>query len=272
MKGIIRREVLKINKHTVSKIHDLVAVEEPLEIKISFDQDDKKQTHDLLVTMRTPGHDRELITGLLFSEGIIMSAIDLDKIVIHGSGDHATAEVFLTSSVNVDVSKMKRNFFSSSSCGVCGKNSVDQLPSSAKITSSFSIDASSLYSLPQQLRSTQSVFDFTGGLHAVGLFDRKGLLFVYEDVGRHNAMDKVVGAAVMKNLLPLSHHIALLSGRASFELLEKAATAGIPIVACVGAPSSLAVKVAEEKGVTLAGFLNEDRFNIYTHPHRIICS
>jgi FdhD protein len=273
MKGIVTTEVLKISRRTVSKVPDLVAVEEPLEIKISFGKADQRESRNLLVTMRTPGYDHELVTGWLFSEGIIDSADDIEHILIQDFEGHTTADVSLCPFIKVDQSRLKRDFFSSSSCGVCGKNSVEQLHSANPVglENGLSVDSALLYSLPGHLRSAQSVFDSTGGLHAVGLFDCNKFLFMFEDVGRHNAMDKVIGAAVIKKLLPLSNHIALLSGRASFELIEKASASGIAIVACVGAPSSLAVKVADEKGITLAGFLNEDRFNIYTHPHRIIC-
>jgi FdhD protein len=274
MKGVVARDVLKISKLTVSKVPDLVAVEEPLEIKISFGQVDRRESQNLLVTMRTPGYDHELITGLLFSEGIIKSADDIDKIDVVDFDGHTTAHVSLSASAIVNPAKLKRDFFSSSSCGVCGKSSFDQLHSNNSPQfdhNDFSVDAALLYGLPGHLRSAQSVFDSTGGLHAVGLFNRDQFLFMYEDVGRHNAMDKVIGAALIKKLIPLSSHVALLSGRASFELIEKASASGIPVVACVGAPSSLAVKVAEEKGITLAGFLNQERFNVYTHAHRIIC-
>jgi FdhD protein len=274
MKGVVARDVLKISKFTISKVPDLVAVEEPLEIRISFGQVGRRESQNLLVTMRTPGYDHELITGLLFSEGIIKAADDIDKITLEDLDEHSTALVSLSPSAIVDPSNLKRDFFSSSSCGVCGKSSLDQLHThnSPQIDNKdFSVDAALLYSLPGHLRSAQSVFDSTGGLHAVGLFNGEEFLFMYEDVGRHNAMDKMIGAALLKNLIPLSSHVALLSGRASFELIEKASASGIPIVACVGAPSSLAVKVAEEKGITLAGFLNQERFNIYTHAHRIIC-
>src|SRR5258708_28636859 len=221
------------------------------------------------VTMRTPGHDAELATGFLFTEGIISDA----SAIISIESASNSIRIGLHEQVALDLGRLQRHFYTSSSCGVCGKASLDSLmtvcPAPAP-TEDWLIDRELLYSLPALLRQQQELFDFTGGLHASALFDQKGnLLFLREDIGRHNALDKTIGYALQQGRLPLSADILLLSGRACFELIQKAAMAGIRMVAAIGPPSSLAVQLAEEQGMTLIGFLREERFNVYARSQRV---
>lgn len=220
--------------------------------------------------MRTPGNDKELATGFLFTEGIIASAQEISDIqhtqTLPGVESN-TLLVTLNASSQYDVSRLNRNFYTTSSCGVCGKASIDAIKTVSPFQSQkagISVAANILLDLPNKLRSVQETFELTGGLHACALFDLEGnMMALREDVGRHNALDKLIGHLAQQELLPAVEHILLLSGRASFELLQKAAMAGIQIVCAVGAPSSLAVDTAEQFGITLVGFLKEDRFNIY---------
>lgn len=236
--------------------------------------------------MRTPGNDGELAAGFLFTEGIICEAGQIEKIrpcglkirkvsgVVERAGalNSNTIRVDLNTS-DIDLKKLERHFYTTSSCGVCGKSSIEALQTSAtKLPADgFRVSAELIHALPQVLRDSQEVFDQTGGLHASALFDPEGtLISVREDVGRHNALDKIIGAAFLAGELPLSENVLLVSGRASFELVQKALMAGIPILAAVGAPSSLAVELAEEFGMTIVGFVRDGRFNVYTVPQRII--
>jgi FdhD protein len=246
------------------------------------------------VTMRTPGHDDELAIGFLFTEGIIPDAsailsIDQDDVPAgdmprQTSGSNGSSvnrgmpggcvRIHLREGVALDLGRLQRHFYTSSSCGVCGKSSIDALrticPPRGETEEAPPLEAGLLYMLPPLLRQGQGIFDTTGGLHASALFDRKGnLLSLREDIGRHNALDKVIGHALRQTEIPLSANILLLSGRACFELIQKAAMAGINIIAAVGPPSSLAVQLAEEQGMTLVGFLRQERFNIYSGAHRI---
>ena len=261
--------VTKINAGKISRQDDLLACEEPLEIRLSYG-DKIREQKSISVTMRTPGNDAELAAGFLFTEGIIRTATELNG--IHESGDNIIC-VELSAQSEPDLQKLERNFYTTSSCGVCGKSSIEAVRlviPGATVGDDLKITADLFYTLPPLLREAQQVFDQTGGLHASALFDTAGkLLMLREDVGRHNALDKLIGAALMEGRLPLSKHILLLSGRASFELIQKAAMAGIKIVAAVGAPSTLAVEMAEECGMTLAGFLRDNRFNIYSGENRI---
>ena len=232
---------------------DSLAVEEPLKIQV--------EGQSVAVVMRTPGHDRELAAGFLVTEGLVKSAHDI--ISIEGEG---SVSVRLRNPYAMDIKKLTRHVFSSSSCGICSKSSIDavqvQFP---KITHTFKIAPGILLGLPPNLTSAQEAFKQTGGLHACALFDETGrLLVVREDVGRHNALDKVIGWALLENRLPLARTIILLSGRASFEMMQKALAAGIPIVAAISAPSSLAVEFARDSGQMLAGFVRGGRMNIYT--------
>lgn len=222
--------------------------------------------------MRTPGHDPELAAGFLFTEGILRRPEEATRIAACGSGGN-TIRVDLAEGVRIDLDRLKRHFYTSSSCGVCGKTSIDALTTLCPANVVAESDATTsavLLSLPDALRSQQSVFDQTGGLHAAALFDLRGTLVgVREDVGRHNALDKLIGWRWLEGRTPLSSSILLLSGRASFELIQKSVMAGIPIVAAIGAPSSLAVELATRFGLTLVGFLRDDRFNIYSGAHRV---
>ncbi len=257
--------------------NDVVAVEEPLEIRV---KPSGKPHRAVSITMRTPGNDGELAAGFLFTEGILNSPDHIEQIrhcglkIGKGVGtlDRASAlnsntiRVDLRDGIDIDLKGLERNFYTTSSCGVCGKSSIEalrtgvtQLPSNG-----FTVSRELIHNLPTLLRESQSVFDQTGGLHASALFDRHGSLdIVREDVGRHNALDKVIGAKFLDSKLPLSDTVLLVSGRASFELVQKALMAGIPILAAVGAPSSLAVELAAKYGMTLLGFVRDGRFNIY---------
>jgi FdhD protein len=235
----------------ITPAQDLLAVEEPLQIRANG--------RDLSITMRTPGHDRELAAGFLFTEGILKVPEDILSIA---TGENS---VTLTLADGVDPGTA-RNFYTTSSCGVCGKASIESLHHAAcGRLSPAQASRAVIHGLPEKLRAAQSVFEHTGGLHGAALFDAAGNLeLVREDVGRHNAVDKLIGAAFLAGRLPLDHRILMLSGRASFELVQKAVMAGIPIVAAVGAPSSLAVQTALRFGMTLLGFVRENRFNIYS--------
>jgi FdhD protein len=249
---------------------DTLAREEPLEIRI--------HGRRIAVTMRTPGHDAELTAGFLLSEGIIRSGEDLAEIVhcrqAAVAHAHNIVNVFLRPNVEVDFEKLTRHVYASSSCGLCGKASIEAVQQHfPPITPSARVKVSSdvLLKLPARLRTAQKTFDQTGALHAAAIFDLKGRLLVCrEDVGRHNAVDKVIGYGLMRRRLPFAAHILLVSGRASFEILQKALAARTPIVAAVSAPSSLAVEFARESGQTLAGFVRGTSMNIYSVPGRIV--
>ncbi len=249
-------------------LEDFVPVEEPLEIRILFGPDGQRTTTPISVTMRTPGHDHELAAGFLFTEGLVHQR----EHIIGTPVEENIVSVELVSSLSIDQPSIARNFYTTSSCGVCGKSSIEAIRVASQVVAgSFSVLSSVLKSLPSAIILAQQNFQTTGGLHASGLFDAAGkLLLLREDVGRHNALDKVIGCMLLADQIPLSNCVLLLSGRVSFELIQKAAVAGIPVVAAIGAPSSLAVELAQEKGITLIGFLKHDRFNIYSHPNRII--
>lgn len=258
------------NSFASREAEDLLAVEEPLEIRIVYGPEKKRLQKNISVTMCTPGQDEELAIGFLFTEGIIKSK---ENIIKCDSGFGSVAIVELKPGISFDPKKIERHFYTSSSCGVCGKSSIDAVKnvfSNNNSKDNLSIKASVITELPELLRKQQEVFEHTGGLHASALFDLNGqLLLTREDVGRHNALDKLIGAALMDNKVPMDHHILLLSGRASFELIQKSAMAGIKIVCAVGAPSSLAVEIAKEFDMTLIGFLRGGRFNIYSGEQRI---
>jgi FdhD protein len=250
---------------------DVLAVEEPLEIRLSCDVAGKRVHRAVSITMRTPGHDHELAVGFLFTEGIIVAREQVAGVSTCGAGN--VARVNLRPGIEVDLSRLERHFYASSSCGVCGKASLEAVkvcPRNRPPKDWPVVDAEVVHALPATLRAAQAVFDRTGGLHASALFDVGGdLLCLREDVGRHNALDKLIGAQFLAECTPLSQSVLLVSGRVSFELVQKAAVAGIPILAAVGAPSSLAVSLAREHGLTLLGFVRENRFNIYTGNERI---
>ncbi len=281
--AITQIEVKRISDNELVDHSDDLAVEEPLEIRLGF----ADGTHQAVsITMRTPGEDSELAVGFLFTEGILKSP-DQVKQVRHcglkigkstGTLDRAAAlnsntiRVDLAENVELDLKKLERHFYTTSSCGVCGKSSIEALQTGAtRIESELTVNADIIHRLPETLRAAQSTFDKTGGLHASALFEADGsLVIVREDVGRHNALDKVIGTKFMEDNVPLSDKILLVSGRASFELVQKALMAGIPILAAVGAPSSLAVELASEFGMTLIGFVRDGRFNIYCGEQRVL--
>jgi FdhD protein len=234
---------------------DRVAVEEPLEIRIGG--------RPVAVTMRTPGHDEELAVGFCLSEGLRPAAARLpDDLAVN------TVDV---DAPGFDPGRLQRSFYTSSSCGVCGKGALEAVAvEAARVESDLRVPASLVVALPDRLREAQAAFEATGGLHATGLFDERGeLVCLREDVGRHNAMDKVVGWAFGCGLLPLARSLLCVSGRLSFELVQKAAVAGCPVVVAVGAPSSLAVELARDRGVTLCGFVRGGRVNVYTEQWRV---
>jgi FdhD protein len=248
-------------------VTDSVAAEEPVEIRV--------EGRSVAVVMRTPGHDRELAAGFLLSEGVIASSRDIFEIstCVDPAAGGGVVEVLLTKPGNVDLDALTRHVFTSSSCGVCGRASIESAMRThppLEGPRATGVDAAVLFGLPAKQRAAQPAFAETGGLHASALFDFDGnLLMTREDAGRHNALDKINGTALLENRLPLAEAILLLSGRASFELIQKALAARIPIVAAVGAPSSLAVQLARDAGITLCGFLRGDRCNVYTHPERL---
>jgi FdhD protein len=257
---------------------DVVATEEPLEIRLGYFVGGEHREQSISVTMRTPGKDLELAVGFLYTEGIIRSADDVASVGPCGppaaDGLVNVVRVEIASGVAVDLDRLERHFYTSSSCGVCGKSSLEAVKVQSRFDLApveFRVGHAALGGLPAALRARQDVFEQTGGLHASGLFDRDGLIrLVREDVGRHNALDKLIGNRLMEGALPLTGYGLVVSGRASFELMQKAMMAGCPLLAAVGAPSSLAVQLADEFGITLVGFLKQDRFNIYTRPDRII--
>jgi FdhD protein len=271
-------EISKFKDGTQERHVDSVAVEEPLEIRLGWSTPDGRATRSISITMRTPGHDTELAVGFLLSESIIRKATDVASIDVCGepapdSGNYNTVKVELNAGVDVDLGRLQRHFYTSSSCGVCGKTSLDALHATGATslrdnTAAFSKDI--LTSIPEKLRESQATFDTTGGLHAAAAFTRSGeLVMTMEDVGRHNAVDKVIGALALAGQLPASELGLMVSGRASFELMQKALVARMPLLAAVSAPSSLAVQLAQEFDLTLVGFLRGETFNIYSGKQRI---
>ena len=274
MSSVSKTKIIKVNAAQHTDADDFLAVEEPMEIKLLHGPQNDRVQKSISVTMRTPGNDEELATGFLFTEGIISAATDVVSVINPKADNENIVLVSLSEHITPAINLLERNFYTTSSCGVCGKASIEAVRIACNIPESFDklrIPASMIYELPVLLRKQQEVFENTGGLHGCALFDTTGkLLLSREDVGRHNALDKLIGAALIAGLLPLDNHILLLSGRASFELVQKAVMAGIKIVAAVGAPSSLAAEMAEEWGMTLIGFLRDGRFNIYSGAERIV--
>lgn len=264
--------VRKMNGLTSSSFVDILSIEEPLEIRIGYGPADQRVQKNISVTMRTPGNDPELAIGFLFTEGIIASPDHIRSVRHTGMECSLQKEnsilVELSEGFEPQLHQADRNFYTTSSCGVCGKSSVQSIKTVSPFRDpekpALKLSADLLYALPRKLRNAQHGFEATGGIHASGLFSRDGeMILLKEDVGRHNALDKLIGSALTKHLLPLNRHILVLSGRASFELIQKAAMAGISVVAAIGAPSSLAVDLAREFDMTLLGFLKADRFNMY---------
>ncbi len=266
---------ISANNLTESAV-DLLAVEEPLEIRLGFTENGKFMHKAVSITMRTPEHDAELAAGFLFTEGILQFKGEIKSVKHCGKfpNNQNTIRVDLAENVGVDFKRLERNFYTTSSCGVCGKSSLEalQIAGAKEIlqTDFHKVSAEIIHALPKTLRKNQTVFDETGGLHAAALFDFAGnLIDLKEDVGRHNAVDKLIGKQFLDGNLPLAEKILFLSGRASFELVQKAVMAQIPIVCAVGAPSSLAVEAAREFNLTMLGFVRERRFNIYSGNERI---
>lgn len=269
--SIAHKKIQKVSSSQWLEAEDDLAVEEPLEIQLQYGSRQQPTRQVVSVTMRTPGHDQELALGFLFTEGILREAAQVAEARVRSACN--TVLVSLQEGQAPVLQQLDRNFYTTSSCGVCGKTSIAAI----KTVSAFPGQADQIrlqpdlfYRLADELAKQQTLFRITGGLHASALFDLEGhLLMLREDVGRHNALDKLIGAAFLKGALPLSDKILFLSGRASFELLQKASMAGIRVVAAVGAPSSLAVQLAEEAGITLIGFLRDQGFNIYAGGQRI---
>jgi len=277
-------KIKKVSNGGVLETTDLLAAEEPLEIRIGYGNANDRQQKNISVTMRTPGNDFELAIGFLFTEGIISGVNDISEIkyctdanTIENQENIVRAE--LKESVSFDFKNLERIFYTTSSCGVCGKASIDAVKTVCRIDTepgNLKVKKELIYTLPDLLRKHQNVFEHTGGLHACALFDAEGhLILSREDVGRHNALDKLIGACLaLKQDQPgtfsFHNYILLLSGRASFELLQKSAMAGIKIVAAIGAPSSLAVETAQEFGITLIGFLRGESFNVYSGEERLV--
>lgn len=271
--------VSKISGNSAKSVDDRVAVEEPLEIRLGFATPKGRTASSVSITMRTPGNDEELAAGFLYSESIVSGPAEIASIEHCGppapdSGNHNIVRVDLQPGVEVDLGRLQRHFYTTSSCGVCGKSSLDAL----RITGAeripdgdvrFSKDM--LITLPDALRATQETFDETGGLHAAAAFNSEGeILLTREDVGRHNAVDKLVGALLVEDRLPARELGLIVSGRTSFELMQKTLMAGMPLLAAVSAPSSLAITLAQEFNVSLLGFLRGTTFNIYSGKERIV--
>jgi FdhD protein len=266
--GVTRLDVQRVDDSGACATSDDLAVEAPLEIRVSSDGDGIPRT--IAVTMRTPGHDAELAIGYLFTEGIVRR---LDEVVgVHACRSGAL-RVELAPTVALDLAQLERHSYTSSSCGACGKTSTGALratPSWVIPAGEPIVDCALMRALPGRLRDAQVLFATTGGLHASALFDLDGRLIVLrEDVGRHNALDKVIGGELLAGRLPAHERILIVSGRVSFELVQKALMAGIPVVAAIGAPSSLAVELARESGITLIGFVRAGGFNLYSCPDRV---
>jgi FdhD protein len=263
--------VVALNDGVRSERTDTLAAEEPLEIRVQGPGQDQRS---VAVTMRTPGGDFELAVGFLFTEGLIIPG-DISRVAYCDNlpgEDQQYNIVSVALNRPFDFDQLKRNFYATSSCGVCGKAALDDIEvRCAPVASGTRVTAVTLLALPTELRKAQKVFERTGGLHAAGLFSPDGaLVSIREDVGRHNAVDKVVGEQVLAGRVPLADHILQVSGRLSFEIVQKAAVGGIPIVSAVGAPSSLSVEAGERFGMTLVGFVRDDRLNVYTHPERVV--
>jgi len=261
---------LEISRYTNGKkllIEDSVAIEEPLEIRINSSTLPKPKP--ISITMRTPGDDKALALGFLLTEGIIQNVIQISEVTL--SENKITIE--LGTDTHLDLEKLNRHFYTSSSCGVCGKSSIEAINTISDYEAthhSLTVKSDVIKSLPEALQKSQSIFQQTGGLHAAAICDIYGqVLTVTEDVGRHNALDKLIGHYFINDALPLDKSILLLSGRISFELVQKSIMAGIQFIVAVGAPSSLAIDLAEEYDVTLVGFTKADRFNVYNGDHRI---
>ncbi len=262
--------IIRHDADSITPADDILVTEEPLEIRLGHGPLDDRKEFRLSVTMRTPGNDEELALGFLFTEGLIADPVEVLRVEycanVKPEEQGNVVRVELRPGVNLDPAKWQRNFYTTSSCGVCGKSSLEAVRAQChrSITPWGDVDPNTITALPDRMREAQTVFKHTGGIHAAALFDREGkLLLLREDIGRHNAVDKLIGGSLLANL-PLATCQLLVSGRAGFELVQKCVVAGIPLMAAVGAPSSIAVDLARESGLTLIGFLRGERFNVYS--------
>lgn len=275
MSSKTKTKIWVVEKGKISYRSDYLATEEPLEIRLVTEG----IRRTVAITMRTPGHDFELAAGFLFSEGIINQKADIQRIThcvdreIEIENRDNIVNVELATEELPDLTTLERHFYTTSACGVCGKTSLESLrlrglPTIPK--TELQVLPEIIYALPEKLQAAQGIFTATGGLHAAALFNPTGeLLAIREDVGRHNALDKLIGWAILTEELPLTNHIIMVSGRSSFEILQKCLVAGVPIVCAVSAPSSLAVQLAQEFGITLIGFLRGEKFNVYANRERL---
>jgi FdhD protein len=269
-------QIIRIGSQGQESVPDLVAIEEPLEMRLGIGPNEQREQLNLSVTMRTPGHDKELALGFIFTEGIISSFEEVSSIEYcetkkpEEKGNVLRIE--LDPTVHIDETKLIRHFYTSSSCGVCGKSSIEAIKVPIlPIEERFgTVNTKVICALPKLLKVAQKLFEHTGGIHACGLFNLKGdMLKLREDVGRHNAVDKLIGSFLIEKKLPLSKTILVLSGRISFELVQKSARAGVQFIAAIGAPSSLAIDMAKKHNITMVGFLKNSSFNIYSGGDRI---
>jgi len=272
-------KVIKFNKNKFEKIDDLISIEEPLEISVKYKDQNKWVANSLSITMRTPGHDEDLVRGFLFNEQIIQSISEIDKIESYGDkvGQYNIQnkiQITLNNSKNINISKIKRDFLTNSSCGVCGKSSLDALEIIKKEKTFKSVPKLAkdiIVRSPSILRQNQTEFSKTGGIHASGLFSSDGkLISLREDVGRHNALDKMIGNALNKNQIDPKTQFVTCSGRLNFELVQKVLMTNIGLMIGVGAPTSLAIDLANRFDMTLIGFVKEDSFNVYTNNQKVI--
>ena len=277
----IKYSISKLKNSKLEEIKDPVSVEEPLEMRLKYKKNSKWEVQNISITMRTPGNDEDLIKGFLFSEQIIKNVKDIESIEYQGeiSGDYDLQNIIeatLSKIDNIDIAKLKRNFITNSSCGVCGKSSLDaiQIIKESKLDLSFPyVDEKIILQSPKLLMNKQSEFSKTGGIHASALIDTNGnVVAIREDVGRHNALDKLIGYSISKNLLNPEKQFIACSGRLNFELVQKGLMANIGVMAGVGAPTSLAIDLAKRFDMSLLGFVKEDSFNIYSNKQRIILS
>ena len=272
-------KIIKFKKNKFEKIDDLISIEEPLEISLKYQYQNKWVTSSLSITMRTPGHDEDLVRGFLFNEQIIQNLDEIESIESIGDkvGEYKIQNkilITLNNSKNVNISKIKRDFLTNSSCGVCGKTSLDALEIIKKVKTSNTepkLTKETIIQSPSILRQNQSEFSKTGGIHASGLFSSEGkLISLREDVGRHNALDKLIGNALIKNQIQSKNQFITCSGRLNFELVQKVLMTNIGLMIGVGAPTSLAIDLANRFDMTLIGFVKEDSFNVYTNNQKVI--
>lgn len=276
--SLIPAEIIKIQHDNISYTNDLLSVEEPLEIVLVYSDNYLEKT--ISITMRTPGNDVELAIGFLFTEGIIQDynqVLKVEELSINEFNNGLTGnqiKCYLREDVEFDLSNLERHFYTTSSCGVCGKASIDAVKIACPIivpNEKWKIEINTILELNDKIKESQKNFQFSGGIHASACFNLQGeLVDIKEDVGRHNALDKLIGSAIQNRKIPLFESILFLSGRVSFELVQKASMAGFRMICAVGAPSSLAVELAEELDITLIGFLRDNRFNIYSAKDRIV--